>query len=600
MTRRILTIALVGIFSCSAQATVLTYTGGNGTFGDGFEQTSVDYFDDGVIAVEPETDVHDDQAYGDNVTGSGPDANNFSYNNYGEGFTPNITVQHRPDGRRHASFAGCFGGSGTNAMCATAGPNPSPDGIETPFFHFQSSGPADLTNWVEFTAEPGHTVTMLDLVVAGDFGTAIDPAVIVTLKNSVGSEMFSSGSLPILSNEASLVDLEATTAEFIRLEIDWNPVIFAGSPYSIEDFMVDNIRFCQEGDFCRPPTEFTWNKNGLGEWGIDENWVLALGHPDGADHTAIFADTATITGPTNVATTDPITLNRIEFSNPTNSVAISGFGSLNLSANSDVSPVDPTISVQGTHEIQVPVNLLRDTTVDVAVDSTLIFNNALDLMGNTLTKTGFGEIAIRNNLLTSGGSLHCSEGICSGSGTISGDVTNDGGTISPGDSAGGVESVVPEPCSRLLMALGVLGAAGFVTRTPAGRLSNQFLALAIVAMVHGPLPATIITYRGGLGPGTGESFAFEDGPNFPDVDDFDDSLFGEIDVHDDQAMGDKVTGPGPDVNGFEYGNNGEGFTPNVSVTHGGTVWRHTSLGGTYGGVSDDGVAPHGYTLPGAL
>ena len=51
---------------------------------------------------------------------------------------------------------------------------------------------------------------------------------------------------------------------------------------------------------------------------------------------------------------------------------------------------EPRLGVQaGSHEFQAPLSILNDTTADIASDTTLTFNNALSLMGNTLTKTGW-------------------------------------------------------------------------------------------------------------------------------------------------------------------------------------------------------------------
>ena len=81
-------------------------------------------------------------------------------------------------------------------------------------------------------------------------------------------------------------------------------------------------------------------------------------------------------------------------------------------------------------------------------------NNALNLNGNTLTKTGDGELAIRNDLLTNGGTVNVQQGIVSGNGTISGDVTNDGGIISPGNASS--VSAVPEPVAAVSLLVAVL------------------------------------------------------------------------------------------------------------------------------------------------
>ena len=91
------------------------------------------------------------------------------------------------------------------------------------------------------------------------------------------------------------------------------------------------------------------------------------------------------------------------------------------------------------------------------------------LNGNTLNKNGLGTLAINNSVLTGGGTLNCAEGTCGGTGTISGDLNNEGGTISLGNSPGGLSSegpVVPEPATWMLLAIGCAGCLGFRRRRP--------------------------------------------------------------------------------------------------------------------------------------
>ena len=113
------------------------------------------------------------------------------------------------------------------------------------------------------------------------------------------------------------------------------------------------------------------------------------------------------------------------------------------------------MSVQGSHEFQARVNLLADGVADVASDSTLTFNNTLDLMDHTLTKTGAGTMLIRNDLTLGSGTIVVAEGTIAGNGTIGGDVNNGGGTISPGNALGSA-SAVPEPGSLPILVLGCL------------------------------------------------------------------------------------------------------------------------------------------------
>ena len=104
----------------------------------------------------------------------------------------------------------------------------------------------------------------------------------------------------------------------------------------------------------------------------------------------------------------------------------------------------------GNHELQAGVNLRDDTTVDVSTGAMLTFNNSLNLMGNTLTKSGAGTLAVRNDLVLSGGTLNIQQGTVSGSGTMGSDVNQVGGIISLGNSNAS-PLVVPEPAGLALL-----------------------------------------------------------------------------------------------------------------------------------------------------
>jgi len=231
-----------------------------------------------------------------------------------------------------------------------------------------------------------------------------------------------------------------TVGDYKNLNSGWNGdiaelIVFEGDLNLTEVEQIEQALVDRWGQ----STSFEWQADGVGDWAVAGSWQLGLVDPGLAiandpNHTAVFG--SLVSTPTTVVTNAHVTVNRVEFNNATNGYIVSGHGSVNLAASTDGSPVDPTMSVVGVHEFQAPVNLNANTTVDVGTSSTLIFNNALDLNNNVLTKTGPGEIAIRNDWLTTGGTLDCMEGTCSGSGTISGDVNNSGGTISPGNSPG--------------------------------------------------------------------------------------------------------------------------------------------------------------------
>ena len=214
----------------------------------------------------------------------------------------------------------------------------------------------------------------------------------------------------------------------------------------------------------QPTRDFTWNVNSFGKWTTANNWNPTGGPPGDpnatspANHSAIFG--SKILSNTTIITETAVSVRAITFDNSI-TYNIAGTGSVNLNAATDTSLPTEIVVVQGTHQFQAALNLHTDTTVDVAINSTLIFNNSLDLNNSVLTKKGDGELAIRNDFLTSGGTLNCAQGTCSGSGTISGDLINDGGTISPGNSSDSA-SAVPEPTALVLMIIGAMGLVSFL------------------------------------------------------------------------------------------------------------------------------------------
>ena len=226
----------------------------------------------------------------------------------------------------------------------------------------------------------------------------------------------------------------------------------AGYP---DTYILDNFEL-SDG----PDGTFDWDKSGLGNWAAQSSWDPLGGPPSSDAHTVRFA--SQVSGPTTVVTNEQVTVNRMEFNNGTNSYAIAGLGGVTL-AQDGATEEDPRIDVvAGDHQFQAAVTLNHDTTVGIEAGSSLAFHHGLHLGGNTLLKTGEGDLAINNVLNTGGGAVQCLQGTCSGSGTVSGDFINNGGTVSPGSShpsavfAEGNLSVVPEPATWSLLLFGVV------------------------------------------------------------------------------------------------------------------------------------------------
>jgi len=285
----------------------------------------------------------------------------------------------------------------------------------------------------------------------------IDPELITTLDRHVWYSV-----MAVFQSAASGYDIYLDGAL-----IDTKPAINAGladilrsgdttGDAQMDPYLVDYIRVgALSTEIGEGPRDFTWKASGSGLWNAF-NWNPSSPGPNGFDNTVIFA--GSISAPSTVVVDTPVTVNRIEFDNSTAGYILGGHGGVNLFATTDPnSPVSPTLAVQaGTHEFQTAVSLHGATTANIASGSTLTFNNALNLLGRTLTKTGDGTLAINNVLNTGGGTLDILQGTVTGHGIVGGDMVNDGGTISPGGGIPSSNGVVPEPAAAVLLLVGIM------------------------------------------------------------------------------------------------------------------------------------------------
>ena len=188
-------------------------------------------------------------------------------------------------------------------------------------------------------------------------------------------------------------------------------------------------------EFTAGATDFEWIQSGVGDWNIGNHWSPSQA-PNSPSVTARFG--TQVSSPTTVATNEAVTVNRIEFANTNHTFAIGGLGSVSMAGTTAQTPVDPTISVDGTHLFQAVVNLEAPTIADVSSGSTLTFDGALNLSGTTLTKTGEGTLVINNRVTLGGGTIIGAQGTISGTGNVGGDLNNQGGLVgkNAGDDSG--------------------------------------------------------------------------------------------------------------------------------------------------------------------
>lgn len=194
---------------------------------------------------------------------------------------------------------------------------------------------------------------------------------------------------------------------------------------------LSEVRF--DGTVLPPGPDRIFVTEGVADWFDGINWDPAVS-PNATDETATFGSAITV--PTTVVTNQSATVKAITFTN-TNTYNIAGTGDVRLEADSGNSAITVSGGMDaGSHQFQAIVNLASDTDVAVGSGAELALNNALNLNGRTLNKTGDGTMLVNNQLNTGGGMITGGAGIIGGSGTVGGDLNIGAATVAPGTSTG--------------------------------------------------------------------------------------------------------------------------------------------------------------------
>jgi hypothetical protein len=254
-------------------------------------------------------------------------------------------------------------------------------------------------------------------------------------------------------------------------------IVFSGSDGGNGSYFLDEI-------YIEVESVNLWAGNFANQWHDTGNW-LAAAIPNSNSDSVIFDQ---VTGQATTVTADlPVTVKRITF-DTADTFALAGTATFTLDADVGDAAVEV---LAGTHKMQAVVDMQVNTTADVAAGAVLEFNNDLNLNGNTLTKTGAGELALNNVVNASGGSLACNEGTCSGTLLLAGSLAN-AAVVSPGEGTG------------------ALAVAGDYSQSAAGTLlleigeeQNDLLAIGGDLSAGGELEVVLV---GGFQPDDGDTF----------------------------------------------------------------------------------------------
>jgi len=144
------------------------------------------------------------------------------------------------------------------------------------------------------------------------------------------------------------------------------------------------------------PISFSWKSDQFGDWQQSGNWG-PVGMPNAVKHSATYGDVISTTQ--TVFTNIPVSVREVQFDSVQGYVVV-GAGTILVSQGT--SSATTISALQGMNQFQAAVKLLTNTSVDVSDAAAVIFNNALDVNGNRLTKSGEGTLVINNQLFMGG------------------------------------------------------------------------------------------------------------------------------------------------------------------------------------------------------
>ena len=242
---------------------------------------------------------------------------------------------------------------------------------------FLNSGSLEL----QFASQNGNVITPLGIsLLDGEWNT-----IAVTIaENGIDRNFSVTNSGGTFNSAYTATDVVGNDIDRILLYDNLTNVTEAPAPPN-NGGRIDNIIIESS---VAPSTEFTWNNPASDTWNDGTNWTPngpGNAFPGSIEHKAIFGDA--IGSDSRVVFSDrPITLNSIELNNTMGGSyqIVGGPAGITLAEKGDLTT--PTVDVlAGSHELQIPVTLTGDTTITSGDDTTLTFQNIIDLGGNDLT-----------------------------------------------------------------------------------------------------------------------------------------------------------------------------------------------------------------------
>lgn len=322
------------------------------------------------------------------------------------------------------------------------------------------------------------------------------------------------------SGITSLQRIDRTTGQVVNVPLVAN----GGSNYSLDWYLNGG-----EGDLFKYNTGApfvgrnigVWNVNASGAWSAVSNWTGNV--PNGVDAAATLS--SAIAARQTLFVNSPVTLGSLTFNN-SSSYLIAGYGPMTMQTSAG----NATVQVlQGTHEINVPLVIASNTTLQISAGAMLKVSDPVTIYaGRSLNVTGAGSVVyestvtlLNNSQLMMAGSQQMAS-LTVGSGAVA-TVSTSGGAnvvranalsvssaggkldladnkmIITGDDAGSFSEGAYTGISGLVQSGrngGNWDGAGIVTSELAAQLANQLTTIAVASnadlgkATFGGLPAS--------------------------------------------------------------------------------------------------------------
>ena len=350
------------------------------------------------------------------------------------------------------------------------------------FADYDNDGDLDLITGGKLYRNNGNSNNWLKVKLEGDSQQVSRDAVGAQVRITSGGDTFTRsvefGTGEGNQNDPTLHFGLGTLTGTVDLEILW-PGPGGGQTQTVQNLAINDTHTI----FFSPTLqEFQWNRlTEGGSWHTGSNWV---GNQQPNSDTALALFDTSYAAPSQIDMLLPITLGGIEFDNTT-SYTINGFSGSTILTLDSFTQTSTITANQGDHALDVRLDVLDDTVIDIGAGASLTLNDPITLNSSSIDFSSsagtlhINTLVVGGTTITAGGTLGTvgtiaigADLIFTGSSTLAidlGDALTDHFNISADAILDGVLDVTVEP--------GHIPNGSYTVLTASGTLTDNGLTL---------------------------------------------------------------------------------------------------------------------------